>query len=65
VNHRLKTQHAADINEWLEHDKARDREIHLPETYSKMLNEGHVGHLTNPFEDFCLTIQKHEHPEED
>jgi hypothetical protein len=64
TNHRLKTEHAAQIDEWVEHDKARDNEIHLPEDYAQLLKEGHTGHLTSPFYDFCLTIQKHNHPED-
>lgn len=65
ANHRLKSEHAAQIEEWVQYDKARDNDINLPDEYAQMLKDGHVGHLTSPHYDFCLTIQKHDHPEED
>lgn len=63
VIHRLKAQHAAEIEEWVRHDNVRDNDINIPDKYVKMLEDGHQGHLTSPFYNFCIDIQKH--PEED
>jgi hypothetical protein len=61
----LKTEHSAQIKEWVQWDKARDTEIHIPESATERLMKGRTLHLTSEVEDFCLILQKHDHPEED
>jgi hypothetical protein len=65
ANHRLKTEHAAQIEEWVAWDKARDNELHIPEDATERLMKGRTLHLTSELEDFCLILHKHDHPKED
>lgn len=63
VNRRLKSELNAQIESW--DDRLQDNFIHLTDESTARLKDGEVAHLMNPFEDFCLTLQKHDHPEED
>lgn len=60
VNHRLNDELSA-RRRIMDHPHA----ILIGHAIEEHLRDGHVGHLTNDHQDFCLTIQRHEHPEED